>query len=799
MTLSLGTIETRLRVDTGGFQRKMRVARSTMGNVAGMAGRLATALGTVSAVAAGASVRAFGNFEESLIRAGTKIRATEEQLDSLRQAAISAGEQSAFSAKEAADGLALLGQAGFEASEQTDALPGVLKLAEATALNVAEAADKTSGVLRGFALDVNQLNRVNDALVATSQETNTNVSQLGEAMSFAAPAAKSLGISVEETAAFIGSLADAGIRGGRAGRQLRNIMTEMSSAAEELGVNMNTADIRQQGLVASIRELEEEGLNASSAMDLFGKRAGNALQAVLVRGIKNVDKTKVKLKELRGVTEDTAEEMRKGLNKQLEILTGSIATLGVEIGKQIAPSRKFTSELTNLVNQIRKGDKPITDTTFSIMALAGGFIEATAKGETFTSKLAEMVEAMKKFRSQAEKTKDAKDILLGLTRTGQVPGDIEDRLIERIKESRTHTFQSKPVTKKEFKEFVKNTDKFNEKTVEKLKKIREENEKQRRLQEARERGTGGMSSLAGRGGMTNFDPANMSRLQEEITFGTDKKKTPDGGVDDDKPSGPTKEERKEAVEDGAKEGVVKGVKAATEGAAGFIRRGGKKEAAPIEKALKEQAKDKAEGIGGRVKGVSEKLAGTQEKLRRQKEKEKVTVKDTVDSISSLSSVTEQLAVQFGTLSGSEGLKKTGGAIGAVGQGISTGARVAGALGQIGAGAATGGFVGAGVGALTAGAGLIQAFASDSQKKNNIQKRRKLFQKQRQKQREFRRKLAEDLARATAEEFERRELAPRVFNIDAKGSLVGTKQEVSRNLAEGLREELQRRGAGIGGF
>ena len=83
-------------------------------------------------------------------------------------------------------------------------------------------------MLTGFNLEVSEANQgCVDVLALTSQSTNTNVEQMGDAMKYAAAVASAADVDFEETAAAIGLLANAGFQGESGGTALRGAMSKL--------------------------------------------------------------------------------------------------------------------------------------------------------------------------------------------------------------------------------------------------------------------------------------------------------------------------------------------------------------------------------------------------------------------------------------------------------------------------------------------------------------------------------------------------------------------------------------------
>jgi len=117
-----------------------------------------------------------------------------------------------FTAKEAADAVLQLGMAGLSLVEAEEAMPATLRLATIGLMSTSEAADLATNVMTQFGLEATHLTAIVDDLATVANNSNTTISQLGLALSYAGPAAASAGVHIQEVTAAIGTLANAGIK-----------------------------------------------------------------------------------------------------------------------------------------------------------------------------------------------------------------------------------------------------------------------------------------------------------------------------------------------------------------------------------------------------------------------------------------------------------------------------------------------------------------------------------------------------------------------------------------------------------
>lgn len=196
-----------------------------MGRLAGPAGIglivKAAAAAAAALLSMGAAIRVISEFDSGMSELAAVTRATAGEMAQLRDVAKDLGSTTEFTAKQAADGLTFLARAGFDAEEAMASIPAVLDLATASGMALGQAADIASNIMSGFGIEASNAANVTDVLAAASSRANTDVAQLGSAMSTVAPISAALGISLEDTAAAIGVMSDAGIQGERAGNPER--------------------------------------------------------------------------------------------------------------------------------------------------------------------------------------------------------------------------------------------------------------------------------------------------------------------------------------------------------------------------------------------------------------------------------------------------------------------------------------------------------------------------------------------------------------------------------------------------
>ena len=151
----------------------------------------------------------------------------------LREFAQFLGENTSFSATQAAQALNYMALAGYKTQESMDMLPNVLNLAAAGGMDLARASDMITDAQTALGLTFPETTTMVDQMAKTASTTNTSVAQLGDAILTIGGTAKYMAGGSAELSQVLGILADNGIKGSEAGTHLRNMLLKLSSPTKE--------------------------------------------------------------------------------------------------------------------------------------------------------------------------------------------------------------------------------------------------------------------------------------------------------------------------------------------------------------------------------------------------------------------------------------------------------------------------------------------------------------------------------------------------------------------------------------
>ncbi|MDM7534783.1 phage tail tape measure protein [Lactococcus lactis subsp. lactis] len=356
------------------FQNNTNSTMSTVGQVATSTGKTLTKAVTLPIVGIGvAAAKIGGDFESQMSRVKAISGATGSSFDELRQQAIDLGAKTAFSAKESAAGMENLASAGFDSKEIMKAMPGLLDLAAVSGGDVALASENAATALRGFNIDAGQSGHVADVFARAAADTNAEVGDMGEAMKYIAPVASSMGMSLEETAAAIGIMSDAGIKGSQAGTTLRGALSriakptdEMKSKMDELGLSFYDSEGKMKPLKDQVGMLKNafKGLTPeqkqNALVTLYGQESLSGMMALIDKGPDKLGKLTDSLKNSDGAADKMAKTMQDNMNSSLEQMMGALESAAIVVQKVLAPAvRKVADAVSGLVDKFVSAPEPV--------------------------------------------------------------------------------------------------------------------------------------------------------------------------------------------------------------------------------------------------------------------------------------------------------------------------------------------------------------------------------------------------------------------------------------------------------
>ena len=399
--VDLGSIVAHLRLEMNDFNSGLNDAvnriretqqqfegLSSFGKSLSTVGAGLTASITAPVMALGASVvKTQMQFEQAMSKVQALSGATGSDLQLLEDTAKQLGESTVYSASEAADALGYMALAGWDAQQSAAGLPGVLNLAAASGMDLAQASDLVTDYLTAFGLEADQAGRMADVLSYAQANSNTTTEMLGEAFKNCAVNAHNAGMTLEETTAILSKFADAGLKGSEGGTALNAIIRDMTQKMKNGAIQIGQTKVQVQDANGNFRKMTDiirdvdkatEGMGdaqkTAALMTTFTADSIKGMGILCNTGADNIDKFTNELKNSDGTAEDMANTLSSTLSGALKQLSSAWEGLQYDLGDTTGVLTKIVNGLTLLVRWLKSLPGPVKQiiVTFALMAAAVG-------------------------------------------------------------------------------------------------------------------------------------------------------------------------------------------------------------------------------------------------------------------------------------------------------------------------------------------------------------------------------------------------------------------------------------------
>jgi TP901 family phage tail tape measure protein len=419
---SLGTAEGRITVDAsqaiselgrvGGMMGQLDAKAGTLGtgvsdfhqSTVGLAqgmqhlGRVGLGVATATAAPFIAGVKAAMDMEHTMAGVNAVMDLTGTQFQDLQGLAQDLGRETIYTGTQAAEGIETLGRAGIGFEDiMAGAAQSATDLAAAGGIDVPRAAEVMAAAMEAFNIQGSESVVVADALAGMANQTLTDINQLGIGLGQVAGVAAAAGMGLDETTAFIGLMADNGIRGSDAATSMKNAILALLAPTDkaaglmaDLGIQLLDTEGNFVGLHGATQEFfdawQDSGQTMSQFMqpleDILGRDAVRtilfgmqAIQEDLEGGEKGWTDYLAAANDA-GAAHDFASERMDSTRGAIERLTGSLGVLAENMGAGInAAIRAPIEGLTLFINALSSIPGPILNIV-SVIGTATGVIIA---------------------------------------------------------------------------------------------------------------------------------------------------------------------------------------------------------------------------------------------------------------------------------------------------------------------------------------------------------------------------------------------------------------------------------------
>ena len=313
--------------------------------------------------------RQYIEIKNLLVTSGESYAKSVANANKMQEDGIRLSQKYGFSQSEIAKQYEELIRRGYSGTAAINSMDSALKAARASGDSLNDVIQVSSSVIDAFGLRtdnaskmVEQSARVNNALASSADRTSAGFNSIGVGMTYVSATAKTVGWSLEETAAAIGELNNKGIEGSQAGTGLRKVITSLvkptkgaNDALHEAGLSIEDLQTKS-GKLKSVDQIFKilydhtkewpKSKQGAFFKNVFGT-TGVATATALAQSASGLEKNDQNLRTLiKHIKEDEgsdyvtrlANKNMKSAQMQIERVKQTAQAFELAIGKAVLPA-----------------------------------------------------------------------------------------------------------------------------------------------------------------------------------------------------------------------------------------------------------------------------------------------------------------------------------------------------------------------------------------------------------------------------------------------------------------------------
>lgn len=323
-------------------------------------------VGTLSSLSL--ATQRFADFDRNLRSIAASAGVAFSEVTNLGRLFRSLAQTSPFTLSEISETGVRLARGGFDIPEIEKAIDQVTFLATATGSDLVTSTDVAIKVLRGFNIEASETARVTDVLAVTANKSAQNLIDLFESIKLVSASGAEAtdefermvdaSQNLEDVAAALGVLADAGLTGSIAGTSLRRITTNLAVKADEIKELLGVDVVDSQGNIINFIDALERmdialtkvsGKEKESILnDIFEVRGKEAAKILGTR-VRAVRELRDQLLEI-GAAERIARSIDEGIGGSIRRVISAFDEFILQVGEALNELQFFVDAIALAVN-----------------------------------------------------------------------------------------------------------------------------------------------------------------------------------------------------------------------------------------------------------------------------------------------------------------------------------------------------------------------------------------------------------------------------------------------------------------
>ena len=325
------------------------------------------------------SAKALREFEQANANLSTILGESREDMKGLTDSALMLGRTTEYTARQVTELQTELAKLGFGKGSIISMEKSILQFATAVGANLADAASVAGSTLRAFNLTSKDTEDVLATLAVATNNSALSFDRIQTSIGTVFPVANAFGLTVKDTTALLGALANAGFDASSAATATRNIILKLADSNGKLAKSLGGPVKSFDQIIDALIQLRKAGTDLNEALELTDKRSVAAFSALL-SGAESA-------RELRTSLEDVSGELERIEKERLNTVEGSTLLL--------------KSAWEGLTLAFQNSNGAIKDTIDWLTKLIGKIQQVLFPDQTFISESAQRY--TEKFRDYYEK------------------------------------------------------------------------------------------------------------------------------------------------------------------------------------------------------------------------------------------------------------------------------------------------------------------------------------------------------------------------------------------------------------
>ena len=293
------------------------------------------------------------NFQQANANLATILGVNKDQMDALRESALELGRTTEYTASQVTSLQTELAKLGFTQEQIMNMQKYVLQFATAVGTDLASAASLAGATLRAFNLDSTKTEDALATLAVATNKSALNFTFLQNAMSTIAPVANAYGLSLKDTTALLGTLANAGFDASSAATATRNILLNLANDSGKLAQTLGGSVKTFNDIMDALIKLRDSGVDLNETLELTDKRSVAAFNAFLSGAEAS--------RELRAELENVNGELERIQSERLDTVEGSIKLMKSAWEGFILTMSNSTGTIKSVIDALTDGITTVTN------------------------------------------------------------------------------------------------------------------------------------------------------------------------------------------------------------------------------------------------------------------------------------------------------------------------------------------------------------------------------------------------------------------------------------------------------